>query len=118
MYRKLTKDIVIDKNLRYLEIGAANGNLAKYLKITNHLYFQLDINYPNKLESSLYVNRFVVGDIQALPVKKQSFDYIILTCVLHHLSNPQLALKILKDKLRKNLDNIVNLNSGGGEFLF
>jgi ubiquinone/menaquinone biosynthesis C-methylase UbiE len=35
-----------------------------------------------------------------MPIKKNSIDFILITCVLHHLNNPQKALEILKSKIR------------------
>jgi SAM-dependent methyltransferase len=109
MFKQLTKDITINENDRYLELGASNGYLAKYLCIKNELYFQVDINYPNKLESQSFSDRYIVGDIQLLPIKERSIDYIFITCVLHHLENPLKVLESLKGKLRK-----VETNAGKG----
>ena len=46
----------------------------------------------NNRDSKLAKIKYVVADVQNLPFKKDSFDRVVSTCLLHHLTNVEKAL--------------------------
>lgn len=57
---------------------------------------------PSHLSAVLKSGRVlaVAGDVEALPFPDDSFDQVVLTCVLHHLSNPEQCLREARRILR------------------
>ena len=83
-----------------LEIGANEGEHLPYVKHLFDEYIMTDISYkkgpildvgsPNKRVMRMH------ADAQELPFGDNVFDRVVVTCVLHHLSNPLSALKEIR----------------------
>ena len=84
---------------KILEIGTNKGehipfvkkNFAHYVAsdIRNSEYFQVEEEIRHKTE-------FVLANAELLPFEDESFDRVIMTCVLHHLENPEAALSEMR----------------------
>ncbi len=86
--RFLNFDIQVDSKV--LDIGSGGEPFV-------HANFLMD-RYPGKTQhryNKLKTNNlpFVVGDIQYLPYKNKSFDYVYCAHVLEHVEKPNIALE-------------------------
>jgi phosphatidylethanolamine/phosphatidyl-N-methylethanolamine N-methyltransferase len=85
---------------KILEIGAGSGEHLKYIKqIPNKLYVCLDLQDPidNTYFENLSSNfkrkvKFVKGNAEKLQFQSETFDRVIGTCILHHVSDPLAVL--------------------------
>lgn len=78
---------------RILEIGGGKGDHLRFRDSKSyHRYDCLDLFVPinSGLLSNVY---FHLGDVQKMSFLDDSFDLTIMTCVLHHLKDPESALK-------------------------
>lgn len=87
------------KGKRIIDIGAGSCQYKNYFKKAK--YFSQDI-INNKKKSINFV-----CEAKSIPVENNSFDYILCTQVLEHLSEPHLVIKEFFRILKK----------GGGVFL-
>jgi phosphatidylethanolamine/phosphatidyl-N-methylethanolamine N-methyltransferase len=78
-----------------LEVGAGNAQHLKYLKSSFEKYTMIDLEIPENVIKN-DKTEYVKGDIHQLPFADCSYDKIILTCILHHLSDPVKALSELR----------------------
>jgi len=80
-----------------LEVGSGDGEHVSYVKHSYDHYIASDIIEPKNLEA--YMSQkisFVVADIEQLPFQDETFDRVIVTCVLHHIVNIDKAAKELR----------------------
>lgn len=75
---------------RCLEVGAGEGQHQAYVRHGYDQYINFDVRIPSKRPGGV---PFVQADTEALPFKENTVDRLISTCVLHHLVNPERALK-------------------------
>lgn len=88
---------------RVLEIGAGSGEHLSFVKHTFDEYIMVDKQSPNVIPQPLNASSstsFIKSDILACAFEPKSFDRIIFTCVLHHLENPFLVLKLVDSWLK------------------
>lgn len=91
---------------RVLEIGVGFGEHKKYINYGKFVYgIDLKIHQSKIKESYL----FSQGDAQSLPYKSKIFDRVIVTCLLHHLSNPIKALQEIKRVVNPKFDNQITI---------
>lgn len=95
MHSKLEKHSLTSIGSKVLEVAAGNGEHLSHRKaIWNH-YVLSDYNprllsnaksrfQESKFKSSL---SFVVANIYQLPFEDETFDQLIVTCLLHHLTD-------------------------------
>jgi phosphatidylethanolamine/phosphatidyl-N-methylethanolamine N-methyltransferase len=72
-----------------LEVGAGQGEHLSYVRHDFDHYVMNDLEKPSN--TSLFDDlriTFVQGDINTLTFKEAAFDRIVMTCVLHHLTDP------------------------------
>lgn len=74
------------KNRNVLEVGCGRGYLAKQLSKKN-IVTACDIVIPKKLKQSKDGVKYVEGNIESLPFKDNSFEYVISTHTLEHVQN-------------------------------
>jgi SAM-dependent methyltransferase len=96
-----------NKNLKIIEFGANNGEHLKFVNNDwkeNGTYIATDLKLP---KSDVLKNikkagaLFQIANIEKNSYKENSFDRIIITCVLHHVDNLELALHQVR-KITKN----------------
>jgi len=89
-----------------LDIGGGDGQHVPFLSSEFSNYTILDLlDHSEKLnpainEQDLSKVNFVVGDAEKLPFEDNSFDRIILTCVLHHVDSPANVLNECRRVIR------------------
>ena len=98
-YSKNKKDIA--------DIGCGLGTLVKLLqeKYPTSKIIGLDLRDKKQLDYASKIcsgkSQFIQGNVEDLPFKQNSFDVIVITDVLEHVSKPIKALNELKRTLRK-----------------
>ena len=98
---------------KILEVGAGNGQHLKFLKSNFDKYTMVDLEIPENV-SKTFKTEYVKGDIHKLPFADCSYDKLILTCVLHHLSDPIKALSELRRVARDGGEITILLPSDPG----
>jgi ubiquinone/menaquinone biosynthesis C-methylase UbiE len=83
-------------SLNILEVGGGSGQHAEFVKNSFEMYTITDINKlllpkNTRKSRSLKIN-YLVADIQDLQFDDETFDRVIVTCLLHHLENVEKAL--------------------------
>jgi len=89
--------------LEVLEVGAGGGQHARYTKHLFNNFTQCDIrpeNIPNVADDLRIKKEFKSVDAQILSYADNSYDRLIATCLLAHLSNPEKALEEWKRVVR------------------
>jgi phosphatidylethanolamine/phosphatidyl-N-methylethanolamine N-methyltransferase len=86
-----------------LEIGGNTGEHIKHVTSTYEKYICSDLKMPNAETRKKFGPRieFEAQNAENLNLRDDSFDRVIFTCVLHHLSNPSMALQNAR-KVTKN----------------
>lgn len=92
MHRFMEKQFeASDRFSEVLEIGSDQGQHRSFVRHSYTRYIQCDLHLPSELNQDFRVES-VLGDIRQLPFENKRFDRVIVTCVLHHLSDPELPL--------------------------
>jgi phosphatidylethanolamine/phosphatidyl-N-methylethanolamine N-methyltransferase len=97
-HSQLEKNLFNEKYSKILEVGANQEEHLPFIKSTFNKYIMTDISYP-KMEQKIENRENVIkvySDVQALDFEPASFDRVIVSCVLHHVANPFLALKEIR----------------------
>lgn len=86
-----------------LEVGANRGEHLPYVLHAWNEYVMLDLALPGDDVLARFPRgaRFEVGDAESLPFADSAFDRTLMTCVLHHLRDPELALNELRRVTRR-----------------
>ena len=81
-----------------LEVGANRGEHLGFVKHAWDQYVMLDLTAPSTAVMEAWPSgaRFVAGDAHSLPFSDAHFDRVVMTCVLHHLEDPEIALEELR----------------------
>lgn len=82
---------------RVLEVGGNRGEHVGFVRHGYERYVLTDLRTPQVDESLLADGRLERGacDVEALPFEDGSFDRVVCTCVLHHVTSPlQAALEM------------------------
>jgi len=90
-------------NLRskILEIGAGNGEHLSFVKNNYKEYIMVDKSKQQVFKLPSNKVKFIQSDISNCNFPANSFDRIIITCVLHHLDNPFQVMSLLDKWLKK-----------------
>lgn len=90
-----------------LEVGAGSGEHLAFVEQSSFSHWICLDLFPGiadpELCSSLTASgrvSFVTGDVIALPYSDSSFDEVISTCLLHHVEDPETALRELRRVVR------------------
>lgn len=85
-------------------MGAGSGQHIRYVKEDYSKYIMTDKNadliFKNVPKSKNNNIEYKVADVMNLPFKSKSFDRVIATCILHHLSDFEKALSEIKRVVR------------------
>ena len=84
-----------------LEVGGNIGEHIQFIEANFKSYTLSDLRFSNLKFLDNRIN-FTVADVHILPFKSNAFDRTILTCLLHHLSDPFKALKEIDRVTKKN----------------
>jgi phosphatidylethanolamine/phosphatidyl-N-methylethanolamine N-methyltransferase len=88
-----------------LEVGAHNGEHLPYVTHTFDTYTLSDIQLmsPDDVKQLPKGVEFVVANLESLPFENSTFDRVLSTCVLHHVS-----------KLEDAIDELLRVCKPGG----
>jgi ubiquinone/menaquinone biosynthesis C-methylase UbiE len=98
-HKTLEKGVRLSSSTLLLDIGGGDGQHVPFLKGNFSRYTILDLidNSKNLNASISEKDRpkvdFVVGNAERLPFESDSFDRIVLTCLLHHVDSPSKVLE-------------------------
>ncbi len=107
-------------SLRVLDIGCGNGSqLSLPLARDGYQLTGLDtdassIAHAKLLSADIPNARFLCTSLESLP--EETFELVILSEVLEHVSDPQQLLKVAVGRLKPNAVLIVTTPNGYGEF--
>jgi ubiquinone/menaquinone biosynthesis C-methylase UbiE len=91
------------ENRKILEIGANQGEHIRFVKGEWSLYVALDLRTPSSeiiADLGALNVTYIVADAHNLPFPACEFDEVIITCVLHHVENPQKVLNEVRRVLK------------------
>ncbi len=106
-HKKLEKHHKSNAGKTILEIGAGFAEHLKFVSPGFKTYVISDLNLDennrfllSNLESNGLINdkriEFAKCDVGSLPFKNDEFDRVIVTCVLHHVSDLEVALQEIR----------------------
>jgi 2-polyprenyl-3-methyl-5-hydroxy-6-metoxy-1,4-benzoquinol methylase len=106
-----------DRNKSILEVGCGNGRISKGIASQGYQVKGVDID-EDSIELAESTNRFTNLKFEAVPAEKlpynESFDAIVCSEVLEHLTEPELVLDFAKERLKKNGILITTVPNGKG----
>ena len=79
-----------------LELGAGTGEHYQFVRHQFSNYVQSDIRIPEGEMKQDARSSFVATNAEDIPFADEFFDRVVLTCLLHHLSNPVMCLREVK----------------------
>ena len=105
LVKRIINDAKIEKGMNVLDVGCGTGNYANVIqKITKANVFGVDSS-SGMLEKAKEKNKnviFKIGSIPNLTFEDESFDFIYMTDVIHHIDNIDKMFlefnRILKDE--------------------
>jgi len=89
---------------RTLELGAGSGQHLNYVKHGFEEYYLTDLKKPvieKKFKENNRIKTMVVN-AENIPFPAEYFDRIIVTCLLHHVDQPELVLREIHRVLKKD----------------
>ncbi len=97
------KEIVDNKRIRLLDIGAGTGNLISKLQDINIEINTIEpsIGMREKLLQKCPNVNIIDGELPELPIFEEKFDCIVSSYVIHHVDHQKSGLMI--DRICKNL---------------
>lgn len=91
----------IAPNAKVLELGANLGEHLPYVKDNFSSYVLTDYRNTGFKTTNTKVS-FAVVDAQDLSFRDEGFDRVLMTCVLHHLSDPERCLREIRRVTKRN----------------
>jgi len=112
----ISKSFKFDSNTYYLEIGCGPAHIGDYLMENHDVYFiGVDFNYNMLLTLKKYFDKkgykkylLIHGDINDMPIKNNTIDFVYGGGVIEHMSDTN---KILKELYRILKSNGVSFNT-------
>ncbi len=105
-HTKLEKGLERKTFKSVLEIGANQGEHLPYVMHNYDEYTMTDISYEATAvslgENGDFRVRKIYADAQNLPFPNETFDRVVMTCVLHHLTDPVLAMNEMRRVVKRN----------------
>lgn len=86
-----------------LDLGCGSGAFSRYLAESKIPLLGIDLclNLVVAARKKINYAKFVVGDMEALPVSDESVDLVVFSGALHHLPNIEIAVKEAYRVLKK-----------------
>ena len=91
-----------------LDVGCGTGALAGFFPAKSYLGIDCSPTYVCAAGKKHSQHRFAVADATQLPLSDRSFDGVVISGVLHHLSN---------ETARKVLEEVARVLRPGGRFV-
>jgi len=104
--KNVIKHLQLNNKLKILDVGCGTGDSLNYIaKLSKSQLYGLDIS-----EKMLKIARkklgekaiLKLGDVEKIPFKDKTFDYVLNTEAFHHFPNPNKTLKEINRVLKKN----------------
>ena len=96
MHSMLEKAPLIE-NAVILEPGFGGGEHLKFVPKKYSKYIGVDLSDNNLVKKEEFPNfEFRIGNVEKLQFPNESFDRVVVTCLFHHLENPQIALQEIR----------------------
>lgn len=101
IYSHMRNRLQIDKTYKVLEVGAGSGQFYNNLNPGSALYIETELRESDEYEIAINSGDLElegrikrIANAEDLSVyNDNSFDEVLATCVLAHLTNPEIALK-------------------------
>jgi SAM-dependent methyltransferase len=101
LYQNLSKIILPHlSQLEVLELGIGNGGLGKIIKPYTVRYVGIDANAASCKERKKEGFQIIRSLIPPIPVKKESFDFIIAMNLIEHMVNSNQVMFLFQDIFR------------------
>lgn len=104
---------LVGTDRRVLDVGGANGNLARLLTAAGNEVTVVDLDPDWVAAAAVGTHRAVVVDLESTPLSTvfptERFDVVVLADVLEHLRRPESVLAGVADVLAPSGDVIVSL---------
>lgn len=108
---------VPNKPIKVLDVGCSSGivtaqiekTLPKKSKVHGIDSYKAAIDFAKTKYPNI---SFAVADAHKLPFKNKSFDLVICTETLEHVTDPKLALEEIKRVLKKDGSAIISMDTG------
>lgn len=96
LHQRIEKSCPKGRYRNILEVGSNRGEHISFVFKNWEKYVALDLRLPSVEICEKFQGldvTFEEGDVQAMLYPDNSFDRIISTCVMHHVSNPESAFR-------------------------
>lgn len=117
----ILKHIKPNRNIRILDAGCGPGLYTTYLALKGYNVIGIDID-RNKIDIARKINKntncdskFLQGDLNKLPFKKEEFDLILCSDVIEHIKKDVQTIKELNRVLR-NGGRLILSSTGNNKF--
>jgi SAM-dependent methyltransferase len=91
--KAVTSQRAYTSSSKILELASGSGQHFNQINYNNDFYLETDIRFYGVNDRS----KFIQANAASLPFRNNSFDFIIATCLLMHVNNPE---KIISECLR------------------
>ncbi len=97
LHRSLEREFTSNENYVILEVGANRGEHLGYVRQDFSKYILSDIRCVSGIEKLLTDRiEFEIADLENLHFKDETFDRVIVTCVFHHLKDPESGFREIR----------------------
>lgn len=110
VHQKIVK--FVGEQKKVLDIGCAEGNLSKQMKINKCEVFGIEIDVESAKVAEKYCKDIFIGNVESIKLQEEYenyFDFIIFADVLEHLKEPSRVLKRFEKYLKEDGYIIVSL---------
>jgi SAM-dependent methyltransferase len=104
IHKKIEKQNADMYYQRTLELGAGSGQHLNYVKHGYDEYYLTDLKKPEidkKFKNNTRI-RIMAVNAENIPFPEAYFDRIVVTCLLHHVDQPEVALKEINRVLKED----------------
>ena len=98
--KALVKKVIPESFEKVLDIGCKSGSLSKVFRAKMTVGVDVSRKFLKAFRKNVSQN-IVLADAEHLPFKKGSFDFVSMTDVIEHLSNPSSAVSEANEVLSK-----------------
>jgi len=99
-----------------LEVGSGAGQHLEFVRNKFHRYYMTDLDIsclPSQSNSNIVIQK---EDVLSLTFPDSSFDHVIVTCVLLHVPNPEVAISEIYRVLKPGGTAVIYLPCEPGLF--
>lgn len=104
LHTLIEKPYKTNLNYKILEVGAHDGEHLKFVKSNYSKYIMTDVRINSDktfIDESDNRLSFLSCNVERLPFRNNTFDRVIVTCLMHHVNDPISAFQELR-RVSKN----------------